>query len=185
MGMSSDTGDAALLAAVAGGDEAAFAAFYRRFLPLVTRWCLRETRNGEIAADLTAEVFAASLTAARRYRAEEGSVAAWLLGIARNKLLESRRRKRVEDSARRRLGLEPIAITDADLERVETLASRDADIVGLLDGLPSEQRDALISHVIDERSYREIATELRCSESVVRQRVSRGLATLRSEIEER
>jgi RNA polymerase sigma-70 factor (ECF subfamily) len=145
---------------------------------------LRETRNREVAADLAAEVFAASLTASRRYRAEQGSVAAWLLGIARNKLRESRRRKRVEDSARRRLGLDPIAITDADLERVDALASRDVDIVGLLDGLPAEQRDALVSHVIDERPYREIAAELRCSESVVRQRVSRGLKTLRSEMEE-
>lgn len=32
------------------------------------RWCWRETGNRELAADLSAEVFAAALTAARRYR---------------------------------------------------------------------------------------------------------------------
>ena len=97
---------------MARGDEDAFVAVYRGYLPLVLRWSLRETRNRELAADLTAEVFAAALTAARRYRPERGSVAAWLLGIARNKLAESRRRGRIEDSARRRLRLEPWSLTD-------------------------------------------------------------------------
>ena len=40
--------DAALVAAMATGDEAAFSALYRRYLPLVTRWCLRETGNREL-----------------------------------------------------------------------------------------------------------------------------------------
>ena len=147
-------------------------------------WCLRETGNRELAADLAAEVFAAALTASRRYREERGSVAAWLLGIARNKLLESRRRMRVEDSARRRLGLEPVPFSDADLERVEELAGRDQEILALLDGLPPAMREALSGRVLQERSYEELAAELSCSESVVRQRVSRGLKTLRSRMEE-
>jgi len=34
--------------------------------------------------------------------------------------------------------------------------------------------------IVEERPYKLIAAEVRCSESVIRQRVSRGLATLRS-----
>jgi RNA polymerase sigma factor (sigma-70 family) len=177
--------EAALVAAVAAGDKMAFGILYRRYLPIVVRWCLRETGNRELAADLSAEVFAAALTAARRYRPDQASVLAWLLGIARNKLLESRRRKRVEDSARRRVGLDRLPITDADLERVEELASLDDEILARVAGLPPVLRAALSSRVVDERSYAEIATELRCSESVVRQRVSRALRTLRSELEGR
>jgi RNA polymerase sigma-70 factor (ECF subfamily) len=177
--------DAALVADVARGDDAAFAAIYRRYLPLVLRWCLRETGNRELAADLSAEVFAAALTAARRYRPDKGSVAAWLLGIARNKLRESRRRRRVEASARRRLGVQPAAMTDADLERVEELASLDGEILECVAGLPEHQRQALLSRIVQERSYDEIATELRCSELAVRQQVSRGLRVLRSRMEER
>jgi hypothetical protein len=67
---SGDDADSALVALVADGDEAAFSVFYRRYLPLVTRWCLRETGNRELAADLSAEVFAAALRASRRYRPE-------------------------------------------------------------------------------------------------------------------
>lgn len=177
--------EAALMGRVAGGDEAAFAVIYRRYLPLVLRWSLRQTGNRELAADLTSEVFAASLLAARRYDPTSGSVAAWLLGIANNKLRESRRRRRVEDSARRRLGIEPVALADADLERVEELAGMDDRLQELVTRLPPEQRKAIVARIVEERSYEEIAGDLRCSQSVVRQRVSRGLKTLRTELEGR
>ncbi|MGH2833719.1 MAG: RNA polymerase sigma factor [Solirubrobacteraceae bacterium] len=177
--------EAGLVAAVAGGDAAAFGVLYRRYLPVVLRWCLRKTGNREVAADLSAEVFAAALTSAHRYRAAEGSVLAWLLGIARNKLLESRRRNRVADSARRRLRLEPVVLTDVDLERVEELATLDEEIMTRVNALPVALREALTGRVVEERPYEQIASELRCSELVVRQRVSRALKTLRSQLEER
>jgi len=176
--------DAMLVARIAGGDRAAFAAIYDRYLPLVLRWSLRESGNREIAADLAAETFAAALTASRRYRPEKGSVGAWLLGIARNKLRESRRQRRVEDSARRRLGLSPVVFGEVDFDRVEELASLSPGVIELLETLPTEWREAVAQRVIEERSYEEIAEHLRCSESLVRQRVSRGLRTLRSELEE-
>jgi RNA polymerase sigma-70 factor (ECF subfamily) len=177
--------DAELVLATARRDERAFAVLYRRYLPLVVRWCVVHTGERELAADLAAETFAAALIAARRYRPERGEVDAWLLGIARNKLRESRRRGRIEASARKRLSMEPVAITDADLERVDELGSREEEIVPLLRSLPTAQREALLGRVVGERSYRELAGELRCSEMVVRQRVSRGLQALRSRLEER
>lgn len=175
---------AALLARVANRDEAAFNVLYATYLPLVLRWTLRETHDRELAADLTAEVFAAAMLAAPRYRPQGGSVGAWLVGIAANKLRESRRRKRVEDSARRRLRLEPVALTDRDLELVDELVGMDDRLQALIQTLPPEQQRAVLARVVDERSYEDIASEMECSPSVVRQRVSRGLRTLRSELEE-
>ena len=177
--------EARLVARIARGDEAAFTAIYDRYLPLVLRWSLRETGNRELAADLVAETFAAALIASPRYRPRKGSVGTWLLGIARNKLRESRRRLRVEDSARRRVGLDPVAFGETDFERVEELTSLDAGVIALLETLQPSLREAVSLRVIEERSYEEIAEQLRCSESVVRQRVSRGLRTLKSELEER
>ena len=139
--------------------------------------------TGEVTADLAAEVFATALVSARRYRDRDGGTAGpWLRGIADNKLRESRRRRRVEDRARRRLGLEPEALTDRDLERVEELAGT-PEVLGLVDGLPERQRAAVRARVIDEREYAEIAAELRCSPMVVRQQVSRGLSRLRERLE--
>jgi len=54
--------DAQLLAAVARCDDRAFSAFYRRHLGMVVSWCACRT-DPEVAADLTAEVFAAVLIA--------------------------------------------------------------------------------------------------------------------------
>ncbi|HEX4467748.1 MAG TPA: RNA polymerase sigma factor [Solirubrobacteraceae bacterium] len=176
--------DARLVIAAARGHEDAFAALYRQYLPVLLHWLLRETRDRELAADLAAEVFAAALISVRHYRPERGPVIAWLFGIARNKLRESRRRNRVEASARLRLGFEPVALTDSDLERVEELASVGGTLETLLCRLPEEQRDALRGRVVEEHSYRELSAQMRCSELVVRQRVSRALKSLRSQMEE-
>ena len=175
--------DAELVARIGRGDAAAFERVYDRYLPLVLRWSLRETGNREVASDLAAETFAAALLASRRYRPSKGTVGTWLIGIARNKLRESRRAQQVEDSARRRIGLEPVVFTDEDFARVEELISLDDAAVGVLETLPPTLRDAVSLRVLDERSYEEIARELRCSESLVRQRVSRGLRTMRSALE--
>ncbi len=173
--------DTELLAATARGDADAFAAFYRRHLPRVVAFTLRATGDRELAADLTGEVFAAALASCARYRPDHESAAPWLLGIAQNKLRESRRRGRVEDATRRRLRIGPLALADTDLERVDELAAQDAaGLQAAVAQLPSHEREAVTARVIDEREYREIAAELRCSESVVRQRVSRGLARVRS-----
>ncbi len=177
--------EARLLADIARGDGVAFGVIYRRYLPMVVRWCWAQTGDRELAADLSAEVFAAALQSARRYQPHKGPPGAWLLGIARHKLLESRRRGRIESAARRRLGLGPLELTDEDLARVEELSSLDDSVLALVRELPSEQREAVLARVVEDRSYQELAGELRCSESVVRKRVSRGLQTLRARMEER
>src|ERR1700685_3865447 len=125
-----------LVVGVAVGDREAFAGLYRKYLPLVLRWCLRATGDRELAADLSSEVFAEALVKCDRYRPELGSVGAWLLGIAGNKLRESRRRKRIEDSARRKLHLEPEAFTDDDLELVDELVGMDDRLQALTQQLP-------------------------------------------------
>ncbi len=178
--------DGELLAAVVAGDGGAFAVFYRRHLPAVVRFLLRETGDREATADLTAEVFAAVYLHARRFRPRDaGSAFPWIQGIARNKLRESRRRGRVEDRARRRLAFEPEVLDDDDLARVDELAdSAGEGVLSLVDQLPARQREAVRSRVLEGREYGEIARELNCSELVARQRVSRGLSRLRDQLTE-
>src|ERR1700684_701754 len=96
--------DAQLLAGVAARDERAFSAFYRRHLAMIVGWCVRRTGDPELAADLTAEVFAAALVSAPRYAPTHESAAGWLLGIARNVLGHSLRHGQVDARARQRLG---------------------------------------------------------------------------------
>jgi RNA polymerase sigma factor (sigma-70 family) len=180
------TDDDDLLAAAACGDGDAFAAFYRRHTALVLGYLRRRVPEPELAFDLAAETFAAALLSAGRYRPMGAPAASWLLGIAHHKLLESLRRGRVEAAARRKLRLEPVVMEDADLAAVEERAAAGAaQLEALLAQLPDEQRRAVWARVVDEREYGDIAAELECSQQVVRQRVSRGLRTMRLRLEER
>ena len=57
-----------------------------------------------------------------------------------------------------------------------------APAIQALEALAPDQREAIEAHHLEERGYGEIAAELQCSESVVRKRVSRGLAALRVQL---
>jgi RNA polymerase sigma factor (sigma-70 family) len=170
------------LLATTGAEPAAFGLFYRRHEDSVLGYFLARVGDPEVAADLTAETFAAALASAHRFRPRKKPASAWLFGIARNILAMSRRQGRVEARARRRLGMAPLVLTD---EAIERIAELDHTALALVDDLPDEQRAAVRARVIDERDYPEIAKDLRCSEAVVRKRVSRGLGKLRARMEDK
>src|SRR5919197_4220352 len=165
-----DRSDEALLASLDEEPEA-FAVFYRRHVTALLAYFVRRTRDPELAADLCAETFAAALAGAHRFRPERGPAIAWLYGIARRQLAHARRRGAIEDRARRRLGMAPLALTDEALERIDALAAAESSAMAqhaALDALPSEQREALEARVVDERGYVELALAFRTSESVIR-----------------
>jgi RNA polymerase sigma factor (sigma-70 family) len=177
-----DEGD--LLRRIAAGEDDAFAAFYREHLDAVVAFFRRRVSDRELAFDLTAETFAAVVVSAGTY-GEDVPPVAWLFGIARNKLRESLRRDRVADAARRRLGMEPIVLDDEALQRVEERAgSGESALTQALEELPEATRAALLARLVEELQYGEIAARLQCSEQVVRQRVHRGLKTLRANLRE-
>jgi RNA polymerase sigma factor (sigma-70 family) len=151
--------------------------FYLRHVDVVLGYFARRTGDAELAADLVSETFAAALAGRRRYRPRKGAAASWLFGIASRKLADAQRKGYAERRMCRRLGMERIDLTDADIAHIEELGE-----TGLLEGLPEAQAAAVRAHVIEERDYGEIAGELDTSEAVVRKRVSRGLATARRRI---
>ena len=171
------------LLALSHQDADAFGVLYDRFEREVLAFFVRATGRADLAADLTAEVFAAALSSAAGFRAELGSARAWLFGIARHELADAWQRGRVEDRARRRLGMEPLALSDMALERIEELGGGE-QALALLGELPEDQRRAISGRVLEQRDYAELAAELSCSPSVVRQRVSRGLRSIRDRLEQ-
>ena len=179
-----DPSDAELLAACAR-DPDAFGVFYQRYERLLLMFMLRRTGDPELAADLTAEVFAAALRAAGRYRPDSSTATPWLLTIAQNSFASSVHKGRVEARARRRVGIrDTVTLSDEDIERIDPLCSLDGRPLELLLEPPRDQREAISAHALDERSYREIAGQLQTSELVIRQRVSRGLASIKTRLKE-
>ena len=159
-----------------------FGVFYERHFASVLAFFRRRVTGPEEAFDLAAETFAAALASVPRFRPGPEPPQAWLFAIARHKLNEASRRSRVQDEARRRLAMQPIELDEEAIEIIETTAH--APAVQLLENLTPSQREAIEAHHLDERGYAEIAADLCCSESVVRKRVSRGLAALQAQLDE-
>lgn len=166
--------DAELLAATPSDPEA-FAAFYRRHVRAVLSMVTRRLPACD-AGDVVAEVFATALVHRRRYDAARGSAGAWLAGIAQHKIADAQRRGHAQARLCHRLGISvPRLAEEPHLDEAPEL----------LAGLPDDQRQAVRARVIDEQSYEQIAREQGVSPQAVRQRVSRGLRALRSQIKER
>lgn len=163
------------LPAATPADPDAFAAFYRRHVRGVLAFAARHAEPDEIG-DLVAEVFATALVHRRRFDPARGNAGAWLAGIARHKLADGRRRRKLEARMCRRLGI-----------RLPTARTAEPQLDGsaeLLTVLPADQRRAVQARVLEDKPYAEIAREEDTSEQAVRKRVSRALAPLRSRIEE-
>ena len=128
----------------------AFAVFYRRHEQTLLGWLCADRRSragrGPVGRDVRGG-------AARRaaLRCARGPALAWTFGIAHHKLQRALERGRVEDRARRRLGLPPLVLEDEALERVARLGG-DAR-VGRAAGASSRtaQAEAMRARVLDER----------------------------------
>jgi RNA polymerase sigma-70 factor (ECF subfamily) len=161
-------------------DPEAFGLFYDRYVRMLLGYFVRRTGDPEVAADLTAETFASALVSRRRYAPSGGAAVAWLFTIAARRLVDYRRRGRVERRAQRALAIERRPVSGEDAELIALLA--DDTTSALLLELPAEQRDAVTEHVVYEFGYPEMAATAHMSEAAVRQRVSRGLSSLRRRV---
>ena len=176
--------DRQLLQEARDGRGEMFEIVYRRHHEVVLAFLARRVQQPELAADLLAETFASLLALVRNpQRAVPPIPLAWLLVTARNLLIDSHRRGAVDDRARRRLAMRPVVLDDRDMERVEEISAETDLMRELAVRLEPDQLQALQARVLDEREYADIAAQLKCSESVVRKRVSRALGILRSVME--
>ena len=165
-----------------GGLAHDFGEFYEEHVVAVTAYVARRVGRADLTFDVVAETFARALEHRADYDPKRGAEVAWLFGIARNVLIDSVRRGRVADAARRHLGMSAVTLDDEQLARIEERGQ--IDLAEALSALPRDQREAVIRRVLAEEPYTTIAQRLGCSEQVVRQRVSRGLAALRHNLEE-
>jgi RNA polymerase sigma-70 factor (ECF subfamily) len=182
--MSMDRRSDAELLAACHEDAQALGAFYDRHEAAVLGFLARRVLDPEVAADLCAEVFASLLDHCRRGRRVSEPLP-WLYAVARNALADYHRTGQATDRMRRRAGIGRLHYEDDELARVEALIDqlrRGEPALAELERLPPEQQHAIRAHVIEERSYAEVARMLLVPEGTVRQRVSRGVRALRTRL---
>ena len=161
---------------LSSGDIEAFGVFYARHLPGIRAYFTRRMRDGDAAEDLVAETFASALAARRRFTRGSTPAAGWLYTIAARRFVDFQRRQAVGQRVR-----EAAAGGVAVVEWPQAPSLHETAVEPeLLRHLPTDQRRAIVAHVVEGRAYGEIAQQLETSQASIRQRVSRGLRTLRS-----
>ena len=158
-------------------DNEPFCLLYDRYAVRIFRWCAAQA--GDVASDLTAEIFTQAWISRGSFRdLAGGSAGPWLFGIARNVLRDSIRAQRAETRARVRLGLPTEIGVDHGYEAVNERLSLPATTLAALATLPEAQRRALELRVVEELGYEEIARALDIKPALARLRVSRALRRL-------
>ena len=168
-------------AALRVGSAAAFATLIDRHYAPLLRYLARQTGDPDLAADLAQDTCLAAYRA-RDQIAEDGSFAAWLYGIARNRLRMEWRRRRLRQlvsldwlAAGMEAALPALRRPDAS----HACDRRDA-IQRALDTLSPLLREALLLHALGGFSGEEIARILGVSPAAARKRICRAEAAFRA-----
>ncbi|MFR9803006.1 RNA polymerase sigma factor [Pseudonocardia sp. RS010] len=174
--------DAALVARLAEGDDRALAELYDRYgrpaWTLVRRICA----DDGLAEDVVQEVFLTLWRDPARFDAGRGAFATWLLTLVHHKAVDAVRR---EATVRRRT----VSVEDTDAVATPAVPGADQDALGAvvagqvrdaLDGLPTEQRQALALAYYGGYTQREVAALTGVPLGTVKSRMFTGLARLRS-----
>ena len=168
--------DSEVLAAIQRGDRTeAVRLCARAHAATIGRLCMALTGSQAESDDLTQETFLAAHDALDRYRAE-GSVRAWLLGIARRKCARQFERRGTREA---KLYLVPAAEGSPDAEELVALQRRAAVAREALAEVRPSEREALVLRYLSDLSYREVADACGIEEAAARKRVSRAIARLR------
>ena len=154
----------------------AVAACAREHGGAVGRLCMALLGNQAEAEETAQEVLLAAQAAMAGFRAE-GTVRAWLYGIARRKCarkLETRVRRE------RRLRLVHDAAIDAEMpDQALEMRRRAEKVRAALERLKPTERDAVVLRYEGGLAYREVAEVCGIDEAAARKRVSRALARMR------
>lgn len=171
--------DEARLADRISQDPAAFAELYRRYVGRVYRYLYCHVGDAGEAEDLTAQVFTAAWESRQRYR-EQGAFAAWLFSIARRKIADHFRHRRLQVSLE---GEDPPLRVDWDplsqLVHAESLQR----LSRLVHCLPPAEVELLRLRFAADLTYAEIGAALGKSEAAVKMAVHRLVEGLQAEWE--
>lgn len=149
-------------------------ALYDSAMPDVYGYLASRTGSAAVAEDLTADTFVAAVDAVRDGTVPDLTVA-WLIGVARHKLVDHWRRREREDRALTAVGSEPDAPEDPWDVRLDRLTAH-----RVLEQLGAHHRSALTLRYLDELPVRSVARCLGRTEGATEVLLVRARAAFRS-----
>jgi RNA polymerase sigma-70 factor (ECF subfamily) len=185
--ISEEIRDDVLLRRAAKGDEEAFTTLYRRHQAAIYRFALRMSGNAWAAEEIVQDVFMTLMREPKKYDSERGVLAAYLYGIARNRVMKhlERRPREVQFDDQGETGVRAVAgltnfVTPMHwAERQERMEQVRAAVLEL----PPEFREAVVLCELEELSYEEASQRIGCPIGTIRSRLHRGRALLLAKLE--
>ena len=168
------TTDLALVMAVKSGDQAAMGSLYDRYSSVVYAVALRVLGDTGAADDILQEVFMQLWRNPGAFDSSRGNLGPWLAVIARNRAIDSLRKRRPETD------FEDVVVSvtpdmSADAEKSRVLAKvRDA-----LGEMSASQRKALEMAYFEGLTHSEIAAKTGEPLGTIKTRIRAGLLALR------
>jgi RNA polymerase sigma-70 factor (ECF subfamily) len=162
-------------------DELSFRAWYERSLPRVYAYLFHRCgRNPELAEELAQQAFVEAVRSRARFRGHSDAVT-WVIGIARNKLVDHFRR--AERDQRRHAAL--VAREFAQVAPAADLSPIGPDEIDeALAVLPPLQRAVLVLHYMDHLPVRDVALSIGKSEAATASLLARGRDAFRQAYQE-
>jgi RNA polymerase sigma-70 factor (ECF subfamily) len=153
-------------------DPRCFGELYEDNFERVYAFVASRVRDREHAQDLTADVFHQALKTLPRFEWRGVPFGAWLMRIAANAVTDHFRRVAKER--------ETPMLDDPPAHRALDAIEPRARLYRMVETLPADQRKVIAMRFAEQKSIREIATELGRSEGAIKQLQFRALHNLKS-----
>jgi RNA polymerase sigma-70 factor, ECF subfamily len=178
--------EAALIGRIAGGDLDAFGALYDRYARDVYAFAAHALGRGP-AEEVAQDVFVRIWQRAPQFDAARGSVAPWIMAIARHRIVDEIRRRGRRPAILDTIDelLAGVEDPDADIEEATWSHERRRALLDVVRELPEEQRRVIVLAYFGGLTQSEIAEELGCPLGTVKTRARLGLQKLRASLTDR
>jgi RNA polymerase sigma-70 factor, ECF subfamily len=174
--------DAALGAAVAAGDIAAFDTLYRRYRPAAFATAFALLREPDAAEDAVHDALLRAWRGAASFQPARGSLRSWLLTIVRHTAIDHLRARQLARRPQPKLAYEATADDGDDVFTSVATAADARRLREALRALPVEQRYALELAFFAGLTHGEIAARTGTPLGTVKSRVRLGLRRLRRDL---
>jgi RNA polymerase sigma-70 factor (ECF subfamily) len=170
--------DAALLARVERGDQAAMGLLFDRYSGIVYSVALRVLKDTGQAEDVMQDIFIQIWKKPSAFISGRGSLGAWLVVVARNRAIDGLRRRRPTDSVE-----DVVLVSSTDLAAEAERNTLMEKVRVYLHQLPPEQRKSLEMAYFEGMSHSEIAEKTGDPLGTVKTRIRLALITLRKSMQ--
>lgn len=175
----SELNDARLIQLAKSGDADAYGELYERYAKTVFRFVYSQTSDRLDAEDITADVFLRAWRSLPRYKERGYSFSAYLFRIARNVVIDRRRKRKPVSVVSEDEVLNLPDALQAEPGTVVSTRMRHDELVRIMGQLREDHRTVLVLRFLNELSPSEVSQVMGRSVGAIRALQHRAVSALR------